>query len=203
MWALANLARQSHVVGQPREALRLADAAAQVAASVEWSSRLAAIPQLRRAVASSLVADARDADRAITQARVVLDRDHDEPIDERSAFLGPAELDGIEATCALELGRSARAETLLEQTISGYGSRFARNRALYRVRLARARLDMNAVEGAVEAATSAFDDLSGGLASWRVSSELDVVARRLTKYPGVTGVESFLAAYRNTVRLSR
>jgi len=203
MWALANLARQSTVAGQPREGLRLAAAAARIAASVEWSPRLAAVPQLRRAVASSLVADARDADRAMARARTALDHDRDEPINERCAFLGPAELDGIEATCALELGRASRAETLLEQTIAGYGSRFARNRALYRVRLARARLDMNAVEGAVEAATSAFDDLSGGLASWRVGSELDAVARRLTEYPGVTGVESFLAAYRNTVRLSR
>ena len=137
MWALANLARQSTVAGQPREGLRLAAAAARIAASVEWSPRLAAVPQLRRAVASSLVADARDADRAMARARTALDHDRDEPINERCAFLGPAELDGIAATCALELGRASRAETLLEQTIAGYGSRFARNRALYRVRLAR------------------------------------------------------------------
>ena len=196
MWALANLARQSTVAGQPREGLRLAAAAARIAASVEWSPRLAAVPQLRRAVASSLVADARDADRAMARARTALDHDRDEPINERCAFLGPAELDGIEATCALELGRASRAETLLEQTIAGYGSRFVRNRALYRVRLARARLDMNAVEGAVEAATGALDDLSGGLASWRVGSELDAVARRLADYPDVAGVESLLAAHR-------
>lgn len=66
----------------------------------------------------------------------------------------------------------------------------------YRVRLARARLDMKAVDGAAEAATGALDDLSGGLASWRVSSELDAVARRLTKYPEVADVGSFLASYR-------
>ncbi len=64
-----------------------------------------------------------------------------------------------------------------------------------RVRLARARLDINAVEGAVEAATSALDDLSGGLASWRVSSELDEVTRRLAEYPAVDGVGRFLADY--------
>ena len=200
LWALANLARQSFVVGQPREALRLATAAAQVTAAVGWSPRLAAIPHLRRAVASALVADARDADRAIIQARTVLDRDHDEPSDEASAFLGPAELDGIEATCALELGRVSRAETLLEQAITGYGSRFARNRALCRVRLARARLDMNEIEGAAEAATGALYDLSGGLASWRVSSELDAVARRLAEYSEVTDVERFLADYRTMSR---
>src|SRR5918998_6966820 len=89
---------------------------------------------------------------------------------------------------ALELGRASRAEALLEQTIAGYGSRFARNRALYRVRLARARPDMKAVEGAAEAATGALDELSDGIASWRVSSELDAVARRLADYPDVAGV---------------
>ncbi len=66
----------------------------------------------------------------------------------------------------------------------------------YRVRLARARLDMKAVDGAAEAATGALDDLSGGLASRRVSSELDAVARRLTKYPEVADVGSFLTSYR-------
>ncbi len=130
IWALANLARQSIVVGEPRKALRLATAAEQVAPPAGGSPRLAVIPHLRRAVASSLVADAREVDRAITRARRVLDRDHDEPTDEACAFLGPAEIDGIEATCALELGGASRAETLLEQTLAGYGSRFARNRAL-------------------------------------------------------------------------
>lgn len=52
------------------------------------------------------------------------------------------------------------------------------------------------MDGAAEAAYGTFADLSGELASWRVSSELDEVARRLAEYPAVTGVESFLAAYR-------
>ncbi len=55
---------------------------------------------------------------------------------------------------------------------------------------------MKAIEGAAEAATGALDDLSGGIVSWRVSSELDAVARRLTDYREVTGVENFLADYR-------
>lgn len=140
------------------------------------------------------MADASGADSAITQARNALDRDRDEPVEEWSAFLTPSEVDGIEASCAVELERASRAEALLEQVIVAYGSsRFRRNCALYRVRLARARLDSGAVDGAAEAANAAVDDFSGELASWQVSSELDAVARRLAHYPEVPGVDRFLA----------
>lgn len=142
------------------------------------------------------MADTRGTERAITLARKALDRDRDEPVEEWCAFLTPFEIDGIEATCALELGQPARAEALLEQVIVGYGNRFRRNRALYGALLARVRLDNGAVDGAAETVNAVLDNLSGELASWRVSSELDNVARRLADYPEVEGVDRFLAGYR-------
>ncbi|MGH4026695.1 MAG: helix-turn-helix domain-containing protein, partial [Pseudonocardiaceae bacterium] len=78
--ALADLARGSSVLDRPREAQRLASAAGEVAASAGVSPRLAVIPQLRRAMASSLMADARGAGQAIRQARTTLDRERDEPV---------------------------------------------------------------------------------------------------------------------------
>lgn len=193
--ALAGLARESYVLERPRAAQRLATAAAHSAASIDGSPRLAVLPHMRYAVASSLTADVPGVDLAIAQARTVLDRARDEPNEEWSAFLTPFEIDGIEATCALELGQASRAEALLERIVTAYGrSRFKRNCALYRVRLARARLDRGAVDGAAEAANAAVDDLSGELASWRVSNELDTVAGRLAHYPEVVGVDRFLAA---------
>jgi DNA-binding XRE family transcriptional regulator len=193
--ALCGLARDSYVLDRPREAQRLATAADHVAGSTRGSPRLAVLSHLRRAVASSLMADAPGAASAITQARKALDRDRDEPVEEWSAFLTPFEIDGIEATCALELGRASRAEVLFEQVTAAYEkSRFRRNCALYRVELARARLDSGTVDGAAEAANAAVDDLSGELASWWVSSKLDAVASRLAHYPEVPGVDRFLAA---------
>ncbi|MFL6141079.1 MAG: hypothetical protein ACJ72N_04280 [Labedaea sp.] len=138
---------------------------------------------------------AAEADRAIAQARRILERDDNAADQEWSAFLSSVEVDGIEATCAIELGRPAQAERLFERTIASYSSQFARNLALYRVRLARARLDRGAVDGAAEAAHSALDDLTGGVASWRVATELEAVVTRLTAYPHVDGVERFLARY--------
>jgi tetratricopeptide (TPR) repeat protein len=194
--ALAGLARESYFLDRPREAQRLATAAQNIATSAGGSSRLVAISSIRHAMASSLMADAPAANSAIAQARKALDRDRDEPVEEWSAFLTPFELDGIEATCALELGQASRAEALLEQIIVAYeGSQFRRNCALYRVRLARARLDSGAVDGAAEAANAAVDDLAGELASRRVSNELDAVARRLARYPDVPGVDRLLAAH--------
>lgn len=193
--ALADLAMQSNALSRPREALRYAAGAEHAATGHGSSAWLAAIPQLRLAIGTSLAGNARDADRAISHARRVLERDNDAANEEWSSFLSPVEIDGIEATCAIELQRPSRAERLLEQTIASYAKRFARNLALYRVQLARARLDMGAVDGAAEAAHSALDDLCGEVASWRVASKLEAVTKRLAAYPQVDGVDSFLARY--------
>lgn len=54
---------------------------------------------------------------------------------------------------------------------------------------------MGAIDGAAEAAHSALDDLTGEVASWRISTKLDAVAKRLAAYPEVDGVERFLVRY--------
>jgi transcriptional regulator with XRE-family HTH domain len=190
--ALANLAFQSNVLGRPREAARFADGAERAAIAPHGRARLTAIPQLRRAVALSLSGDAMGSARAVARARTVFDRDADKPVEEWCAFLGPAELDGIEGTCLVELSRPAKAAALLERAVAGHSDRYARNRALYRVRLARVRLDQSEVEGAAEAAATALDDLAGEVASWRVSSELTTVAGRLAAYPNEARAAQFL-----------
>jgi DNA-binding XRE family transcriptional regulator len=193
--ALANLAYQSNMLGRPREALRYATGAEHTATGPGSTALLAVIPQLRLAIGNSLAGNASDADRAIKTARQVMEQGRETPSEEWSAFLSHTEIDGVEATCAIELGRSSRAERLLEQTINGYAKQFARNLAGWRIRLARARFDKGAVDGAAEAAHGALDSLAGEVASWRLSTELNAVAQRLATYPHVDGVEHFLARY--------
>lgn len=193
--ALANLAYQANLSARPREALRYAAGAEQTArgkAAMPW---LAAFPQLRMAIGGSLSGDARAADQAIAQARRVLERENDAEPEAWSSFLSPVEIDGIEGTCALNLGQSLRAERLLEQTIAGYAAKLARNMAAWRVRLAQARLDLGAVDGAAIAAHTALDDLEEQVASWRVSTELSAVANRLAAYREVDGVDHFFVRY--------
>jgi transcriptional regulator with XRE-family HTH domain len=193
--ALANLAFQSNLLGRPREAARFAEGAERSATAPHGRPRLGAIPQLRRAVALALSDDARGSDRAIARARTILERDADKPAEEWCAFLGPPELDGVEGTCRMELGRSAHAEKLLERAVTSYSNRYLRNRALYRVRLARTRLDLNEIDGAAESANAAIDDLTGQVASWRVSSELAQVADRLAASPNRGVATHFLDRY--------
>jgi hypothetical protein len=52
--ALANLAFQGNVLGRPREAARFAEGAERAAAAPHGRARLAAIPQLRHAIALSM-----------------------------------------------------------------------------------------------------------------------------------------------------
>jgi DNA-binding XRE family transcriptional regulator/tetratricopeptide (TPR) repeat protein len=193
--ALANLAHQANRLGRLREAQRYAQGAEQAAAGRGAPPWLAAIPQLRLAMGSSRTGNARDVDRAVGQARRALDRDNDTATEEWSAFLTPAEVDGIEAACAIELGRPEHAERLLERSIAGYARHLARNLAGWRVELARARLDQGVADGAAEAAHGALDDLSGDVASWRISTDLDAFAARLTAFPEVDEAARFLDRY--------
>jgi hypothetical protein len=197
--ALAILALQSIALSRPREALRYAAGAEHAATGQGCPAWLAVIPQLRLARGNSLMGNAADADRAIAQARRVLERDNTASDEEWSAFLSPAEVDRIEASCLIELQRPAHAERLLEHTIAGYAKKCARNLAMGRVRLVCARLDMGAVDGAVEAAHSVLDALTSDVASWWVASELDAVAMRLAAYPQVDSVEGFLTRYQAVI----
>lgn len=192
--ALANLAFQANVLGMPRQAQRFGEAAER-AAGTDTFPRLPVIPQLRLALAAALTGDAAASGRALTRARRLLDRDGDKPTQEWCTFLTPAELDGLDGTCAVELGHSDRAIGLLSAAVAAHGDPYARNRALYRVRLARALADADEPEGAAETAIAALDDLRGTVTSWRVSSELDHVAHLLTPYARFHAVATFLGRH--------
>ena len=192
--ALANLALQSNALGRPREAQRYANGAAH-AADAHPSVWLAAIPQLRMAISGSLTGDARATDAALSQARRVLDRDNTTEPEEWLSFLSPYEIDAIEAVCCLELHRPRQAARLLERAVTGYPADCARNRALYRIDLARARLDMGEVDGALESGHAALDDLSREVASSRALKELTPVAQRIAQYPAAEKAQHFLARF--------
>lgn len=193
--ALANLAMQSNAFAKPREAMRYATGAEHAARGAGAAPWLAAIPQLRLAIGSSLTGDARDTDRAVSHARRILERENTAAEEEWSAFLSPLEVDAIEASCALDLHQPARAERLLEQVVTHYLKQCARNVALYRVWLAQARLQAGNVDGAADAAHAALDDLSGEVESQRVSRELQALAQGLAAFPEVDGVERFVARH--------
>lgn len=190
--ALANLAFQSNTLNKPREGLRLATAAAQVAATRTVPPYLQAIPHLRIAVAHSLMGNHQDSTQAIAIARRALEKTVEEPGEAWNTFLTQTEIDAVEATCALELDESNKAERLFLSSIDGHVERNARNRSLYRVRLAKARLGQGEPEGAVEALSPALDELSAEISSWRVGNELHAVGILLKKGHHIPAVDAFV-----------
>ncbi|MEU7823431.1 helix-turn-helix transcriptional regulator [Catellatospora sp. NPDC049133] len=192
--ALANLAFQSSFLGMPRQALRYAEAASRIAHGYDKRGRIAVVPLIRQATAHAIAGNEAESAKAAADARRHLDKAHEEG-DDWCTFVSSAELDGIEATAAMKLGYAARAETLLERAVTAHGAGFARNRALYRVRLASTRLDLRDVVGAALAANDALDDLGSEVASWVVTSELQSVAQRLAQHPEENEVGRFLARY--------
>jgi transcriptional regulator with XRE-family HTH domain len=193
--ALAGLGFHSNLIGRPREGRRFSGAAEDTVRRMGPSSRMSAVPLLHLAVANARSDDFREAQDAITRARKALDADRGEDAAAWAAFMSPMEIDGVEATCAVEAGQSARAETLLEQAIAGYGDAFARNVALYRVRLAAARVQAGVIDGAAEAASDVLDAIVDGLDSWRVAMELGRVMRSVSDYPGAPGVQALRERY--------
>ncbi|GIF98231.1 helix-turn-helix domain-containing protein [Catellatospora citrea] len=192
--ALVNLAFQSTFLRMPRQALRYADAAERIAQSYDPTGRIAVVPLIRQATAHAIAGDRGESAKATTLARRRLDKSHQEG-DDWCAFVSPAELDAIEATTAMLLGDTARAEPLLEQAVAAHNVGFARNRALYRVRLARTRLDRGDIVGGALSANEALDDLSGEVASWVVNAELQDVAQRMAHHPGDAEAERFMDRY--------
>lgn len=191
--ALVNLAFQSTFLGMPRQSLRYSEAAERVA-----FGRMGVVPMIRQATAHAYAGDAGESNLAMAAARRRFDKDP-EGADDWCAFVSPAELDGIEGTAALKLGDSHRAEAILLRAIDAHSDGFARNRALYRVRLAAARLDLEEPDGAAHAANDALDDLSGEVASFVVSTELATVAKRLASFSALPEVERFIARYTDDI----
>ncbi|MFC7244281.1 helix-turn-helix domain-containing protein [Catellatospora aurea] len=192
--ALVNLAFQSSFLGMPRQALRYAEAAGRIANGYDKRGRIAVVPLIRQATAHAIAGNEVESGKAAADARRHLDKAHEEG-DDWCTFVSSAELDGIEATVAMKLGQAARAETLLQRAVAAHGVGFARNRALYRVRLASTRLDLRDVVGAAVSANEAMDDLSGEVASWVINTELQNVAQRLAQHPEETHVERFIKRY--------
>jgi hypothetical protein len=96
-------------------------------------------------------------------------------VPERMAFLTEAEIDAQAAMAALDLGRPTRAARMLDQAITAYDPRFARNVTLYRAWLAGAHAAAHDLDGAAEAITHTVQDLTTNVTSRRATAILDQV----------------------------
>jgi transcriptional regulator with XRE-family HTH domain len=198
--ALSNLAFQANALGMPRQARRLGNAAADAASRPADNAYLSILPQLRLAVSHALSGDGAASDAAVATARRVYERVSDQPSPDWCSFIGQAELNSIEGSSALALGRNQRAVELLGRAVASHvGDKYARNRVSSRVRLARAQLALGDLDQAAASGNTALDEVDGSVTSWRVANELKAVARGLATHPAVPGAATFVDRYTLTL----
>jgi hypothetical protein len=166
----SHMARKGGGRGLARQALRLAEQAAE-AARHESMPRLDALIALRRASAVSLLGDKSAFRSAIACARRELDRG---PIDgdpEWVRFVDESEIATQEAVGHQNLGDPAAASVLHRQSLDEPGlSR--RNRACGQAQLAAALAESGDTSGAVSEAMAVLPELSDGVTSIRTLNHL-------------------------------
>lgn len=191
--ALGNLAAIGVGLERPRQTLRFV-AAAERALPPGASVRQASVLRMRRGRALAQSGDGAEASQELTAARRMLDAENG-PVPERLAYFTPAEIDGNAAACAISLGSPRQAVRLLEGALSDYDPRFSRNRALYLVRLAAARLRCDEPDGAAEAVGQALDILAAEVGSRHVRVELTDLAGDLLPHRHLAPVSDVLDRY--------
>jgi transcriptional regulator with XRE-family HTH domain len=194
--ALSNLALHAGILRRPRQALRYV-AAAERALPAQPLGRVPAMLTMRRGRLLAMMGDLDGAKQAFTAARHTLDHDQAVPAS-WLGFFGHAEIDAVEADAALDLRNPRRSTILLEDSLAAYDPKFARNRCLHLVRLAKARASAGQVDGAAESTGEALDLLDSDVASVRVGTELRLVAEQLHQYRRASAVADVLARYRTT-----
>ncbi|MER5211964.1 hypothetical protein ABT063_15625 [Streptomyces sp. NPDC002838] len=152
---LASLSMQASYEGRPRDGYDLARAAHQRAVSL-GSPVLLSLIAAREARALTLMRDHSGARKRLADSMRMVDRsDRGRPTPEWAAFHGHAELDYAQGLLYTEAGHHKAAVPFVRAALAHQDRTYGRNRALYRLTLARGLVQAGEVdEGAAEAVGS-------------------------------------------------
>lgn len=104
----------------------------------------------------------------------------------------------MEGAAAVDLRDPMRGASLLEGSLAAYDPRFARNRSLHLIRLAKAHTSAGQIDAGAQATNEALDLLDSDVASARVGTELRLLAEQLHQHRKLPAVADVLARYRTT-----
>jgi transcriptional regulator with XRE-family HTH domain len=192
---IGSLAYQTADVGDPSEAVALAEAAIEVAGP-DAPARARALAWDRLAWAHTRAQDAQAAMRALDEAGAALGEHGGEPEPGYVYWVDAGELQIMEARVFTELRRPLRAVPLLVDVLSRYDATHTRELALYLSWLAIALTDANEPEEAAVAAERMLE-LSTDVASDRTARRANVVLARLETYRDVPAVRELLLRRRH------
>lgn len=183
---LASLSMQASYEGRPRDGYDLARAAHQRAVAL-GSPVLVSLLAAREARALTLMRDPSSARKRLAESMRMVDRsDRGRPAPDWAAFHGHAELEYAQGLLYTETGHHKAAVPFLRAALAHQHRTYGRNRALYRLTLARGLVKAGEVdEGAAEAVGS-LEHLA--------EVESGRVGRRLTEVRGLLdGVDAVSA----------
>ncbi|WP_026219685.1 hypothetical protein [Embleya scabrispora] len=175
--------------GRPRDGLDLARAA-QDRATRLGSPILQSLIAAREARALSLLADDTSARRRMSEAMRLVDRNRrGRPSPEWAAFHGHAELDYAQGLLYTELGHHQAATGFLRAALAHQEANYGRNRALYRLTLARGLIGAGEVDEGAAQAVGSLGDLEE-VESGRVKRRLTEVVGALRAVDAVSAREA-------------
>lgn len=176
---LASLSMQASFEGRPRDGYDLARAAQERAAHY-GSPVLESLIASREARALSLMRDDTAAASRLAESMRLVERSHrGRPSPDWAAFHGHAELDYAQGLLYTESGHHGRASSFLRAALDHQDRTYGRNRALYRLTLARSLINSSEVdEGAAQAIESLehLDEVESGRVLRRLTEVVDLLA---------------------------
>ncbi|TDU06537.1 hypothetical protein EDD99_5098 [Streptomyces sp. 846.5] len=191
--AFCNSAFLARDAGRPREAVRAAQAAHQVALGL-GSQRLRSLLAMREAGAWAQLQDRGACERSLLLAQRLFASGSSDADPEWMSFYGEAELAGLEAQCWSALGEWERAEGCSHSAIELQQPHFVRNKALYTAELAHDQLGRGELAAAAGSGCQVVS-LLGQVHSTRIRSMIADTAHRLRPHRGVPEVADFVSRY--------
>ncbi|WP_328825642.1 hypothetical protein [Streptomyces ureilyticus] len=198
---LISLSMQASCEDRPRDGYDLARAAHSLAVPF-GSSVLLSLIAAREARALALMKDQSTARRRLADSMRMVDRsDSGRPAPDWAAFHGHAELDYAQGLLYSDTGHHKAAVPFLRAALAHQDRSYGRNRALYRMTLARSLIQAGEVdEGAAEAVASLthLEEVESGRVNRRVTEVRDLLrsvdsvcvrdaVEELTEYTGLKG----------------
>lgn len=186
---LSSLSMQASHEGRPRDGLNLARAAYERAVRY-GSAVLQSLLASREARALTLLGDASTAKKRLRESLRLVERGHHgRPSPEWAAFHGHAELDYAQGLYYTETGRHRSAVQFLRAAFAHQDRTYGRNRALYRLTLARSLVRAGEIDEAAHQAVESLGHLEE-VESGRVTRRLAEVTGLLRQVGAVSAREA-------------
>lgn len=193
---ISTLAYQVSNVGNPREAILLAQTA-DTGTKHRATPTTRALFKERVAWANAKAGDRKQTERAL--AAVETDYEHRQPSSDPEwvYWLNEAEINVMAGRCYVELGAADRAAPLLAGALAHYDERMTRELALYTSWLAEAQVMLGNVDEAAATATRTLE-LTAQITSARSDDRINLLRQKFRPYHTVPAVADFEAQVRST-----